>query len=878
MQDENNLHPFLEFGITTSIKEQANKLKAITKSKEKFEDELFCPDEDSILDANITSKENSKKNQKKEKELNNDKIRSTMLSSLVKKVSKSMSITKDIRLFSSNYSLKRLSDLYDIKNLNIFKKNPQESDVIQGDLGDCYFLSALAALAENPVRIKKLFPQLTLNNNGVFEVNIFLHGEPVTILLDDFFVVKDVENDNKNEESNEDQDQDVEKEKELAFAKINPDSNSIWPILLEKTWAKLNGNYEKIISGNVSEVYELLSPAPFQTLYHNFHHDCLFDSVKRALERNNIVSCDITAPSNSIDYNKLKDMGLITNHAYNVIEAAEVSDIRGNKIPLLRIKNNWGTNEWEGDWSDKSNKWTEEYKQLLNWEDKEDGIFWISLDDYLQFYTTTHICHEQDSFNYVSERIPFDKHKPVNFFKVVVSSISSGYITVNQKNTRIYNNSKGEENYENHYGSMFVYKYDKQDQNKLIAVGNDSGKKSRMFVEVENFEKGEYFVALNFPFKTDYPVNDFTDFDETEEKKDVNPTLHEAFSVRVGVYSSSKGIAIDDIPEDSNDVKEFFIDYVASDAQLSTNKYHFEEEGENESFRVPVFDQKSAYGYIYYENNSDGFINELLTFSELKNVSIIPLLRRGNISSLKGMVENSEEPEEVVELELLGKKIDIESKFEIIIDVDKRKGVSSKTPFAVSVSIAPKCSGVILLEKNQVGASVDFDSSIVITYPIHEIIKNHCRFDVSKTKVKYNNKSVDIYETIIEHNSGVLIRYANKTKNLVFGSLIKLGDLENIKIALNSNELKKEAFLESKTLREEGEDELMDDESVLLGEDTALDCNNFNLEIKDPKTEVALVLEPGEIKFVELKATDLFESYSYNLESTFMINLSNISK
>ena len=32
-------------------------------------------------------------------------------------------------------------------------------DIIQGDLGDCYFLSALNALAEFPDRIKKLFPK-----------------------------------------------------------------------------------------------------------------------------------------------------------------------------------------------------------------------------------------------------------------------------------------------------------------------------------------------------------------------------------------------------------------------------------------------------------------------------------------------------------------------------------------------------------------------------------------------------------------------------------------------------------------------------------------------------------------------------------------------
>lgn len=51
----------------------------------------------------------------------------------------------------------------------------EPADILQGSLGDCYFLSAIAALAENDFRIKNLFPDLDLHPEGIYMARI-LHG------------------------------------------------------------------------------------------------------------------------------------------------------------------------------------------------------------------------------------------------------------------------------------------------------------------------------------------------------------------------------------------------------------------------------------------------------------------------------------------------------------------------------------------------------------------------------------------------------------------------------------------------------------------------------------------------------------------------------
>ena len=56
------------------------------------------------------------------------------------------------------YSWAKLSELKDASKLYVIPQNSKNlpNDVIQGELGDCYFLSTLSALAENPKNITNI--------------------------------------------------------------------------------------------------------------------------------------------------------------------------------------------------------------------------------------------------------------------------------------------------------------------------------------------------------------------------------------------------------------------------------------------------------------------------------------------------------------------------------------------------------------------------------------------------------------------------------------------------------------------------------------------------------------------------------------------------
>lgn len=123
---------------------------------------------------------------------------------------------------------------------NVFYETIEPNDVRPGVLGDEWFLSSAALLAERPALIERLFITKEINSTGIYKLRLCKNGEWVTVTVDDFFPCYP--------------------DGEPVFAKCH--GNELWVLLLEKAYAKLHGNYYLLRGGFAHEALLDLTGCP----------------------------------------------------------------------------------------------------------------------------------------------------------------------------------------------------------------------------------------------------------------------------------------------------------------------------------------------------------------------------------------------------------------------------------------------------------------------------------------------------------------------------------------------------------------------------------------------------------------------------------------
>ena len=287
-------------------------------------------------------------------------------------------------------------------------------DIVQGSLGDCYFLSSLSSLAELPQRIRKLFISKKVNETvGAFCVNICHEGEWRAVYIDDYFPC-------------------FPDGSGPAFSKSPTGQNELWVLILEKAWAKLYGNYERIEAGLTREVLRDLTGAPTKVVWTDDPN--AWSEILDGEERDYIMtagandSCEIPK--------ELLMKGMVSGHAYSLISAYE---FRGEK--LVKMRNPWGKGEWRGPWGDADPIWnsvSQEDKDRMGYKKSEDGSFFMNLQYFKRIYGDVQICMIEDHYKYVSKSITTKKKNGV-YHEFEVKTEGKYYITILQKSTRKMN-------------------------------------------------------------------------------------------------------------------------------------------------------------------------------------------------------------------------------------------------------------------------------------------------------------------------------------------------------------------------------------------------------------------------------------------------------
>jgi len=129
----------------------------------------------------------------------------------------------------------------------------------------------------------------------------------------------------------------------------------------------------------------------------------------------------------------LEEIGLVRNNTYIISNVYEI-----NNEKLLKISNPWEEVEFSGDWGDNSSKWTPELKKKVNYNEKDDGDFFISFNDFINHFNSLGIVKLQENYLSNSIRIQKSQAKKCQLIKIkVLNKDCHSYLQLYQKNPRI---------------------------------------------------------------------------------------------------------------------------------------------------------------------------------------------------------------------------------------------------------------------------------------------------------------------------------------------------------------------------------------------------------------------------------------------------------
>ncbi|XP_054578723.1 calpain-10 isoform X5 [Eptesicus fuscus] len=256
----------------------------------------------------------------------------------------------------------------------LFPDNPQEGQVKQGLLGDCWFLCACAALQKSRHLLDQVFlpgqpSWLDQTYRGSFTCRVWQFGRWVEVTIDDRLPCL---------------------AGRLCFSRCQRE-DVFWLPLLEKVYAKVHGSYEHLWAGQVADALVDLTGG----LAERWNLKNLASSSSQqdgsgsselktcwqllSLKERCLISCSVFSPRAGA-----RELGEF--HAFIVSDLRELRGQAGQSILLLRIQNPWGRRCWQGPWREGGEGWTQvdpvDSAELLS--QLQEGEFWVEEEEFLR--------------------------------------------------------------------------------------------------------------------------------------------------------------------------------------------------------------------------------------------------------------------------------------------------------------------------------------------------------------------------------------------------------------------------------------------------------------------------------------------------------------
>ena len=396
----------------------------------------------------------------------------------------------------------------------VFDGGVEPDDISQGELGDCYLLSALSVLAEVSGSIERLFvTEKQSDKHGVYVVRLCVRGHWREVVLDEMLPCFP----------------DSQSRGQPVFSRGK--GPELWVMLLEKAWAKAFGSYQAIVSGLPGECLTTLTGAPCTFVPHG--EPTLWSKVYEATTNDPSFKAKswfvVALLPQDPQYN-LEELGLVAGHAYGVLDARQVTVPGAPPVQLLQLRNPWGSFEWTGAFGAGSADWTPEVRAQLkdvNPDAPEDGCFWMTVPDFGKYFAGVQICRASRGWKQTSEDLSAHAGKvSVLTLTVLGAQPVTLDLSLHQTDRRMHRGKPGFDDDAFEYLGV-----------RIMVVSAETSEMVQhwpltqqrdVWVEVKHLAPGKYWVLV----ETDY---------DGAPRPDAEPSQHGGLKVTLGASTLSDG-------------------------------------------------------------------------------------------------------------------------------------------------------------------------------------------------------------------------------------------------------------------------------------------------------------------------------------------------